>query len=173
VSESVQDSVSFEWAEVGRIGLDEQGKLGFPSLPREPGVNKLAIHVSTLVIHRDGDAILLTRQARYVADQIPGTTYVELPGVDHVAFIGDADPILDEIERFVTGRQPTPDLDKVLATVLFTDIVDSTQRRAEIGDRAQTVKDLVAGSSPVFQDAREHELTGVPDRCRLYRVFDG
>jgi class 3 adenylate cyclase len=93
-----------------------------------------AIHVPTLVIHREGDLIVLERQARYVADRIANATYVELPGDDHVPFVGDADAILDEVERFVTGRRPIPEIDKVLATVLFTDIVDSTRRQAELGD---------------------------------------
>jgi pimeloyl-ACP methyl ester carboxylesterase/class 3 adenylate cyclase len=110
------------------------------------------IHVPTLVIHREGDAIVLVRQARYVADQIEGATYVELPGDDHLPFVGDADAILDEVEQFVTGRRPIPETDKVLATVLFTDIVDSTRRQAGLGDRGwkevierhhATVRDLL------------------------------
>jgi pimeloyl-ACP methyl ester carboxylesterase len=227
-----------------------------------------SIHVPTLVIHREGDRIVLERQARYVADQIENATLVELPGEDHLPFVADADAILDEVERFVTGRMPIRQIDTVLATVLFTDIVDSTRRQAELGDvgwkdlverhhaivrdllvthrgeeqdtagdgffvrfdgparaircaqsivesvrslgievRAglhtgeceivdgkaggiavsigarvmanagpsevlvsQTVKDLVAGSGLAFKDAGEHELKGVPDRWRLYRV---
>jgi class 3 adenylate cyclase len=227
-----------------------------------------AIHVPTLVIHRKDDAIVLERQARYVADQIAGATYVELPGEDHVPFVGDADAILDEVERFVTGRRPIREIDAVLATVLFTDIVDSTRRQAALGDAgwkdlverhhgivrerlqeyrgeeqdtagdgffvrfdgparaircaqsivesmsplgievragvhtgeceivdgkcggltvsigarvmahagpsevlvSQTVKDLIAGSGLDLEAAGEHELKGVPDRWRLYRV---
>jgi pimeloyl-ACP methyl ester carboxylesterase/class 3 adenylate cyclase len=111
-----------------------------------------AIHVPTLVIQREDDAIVLKRQARYVADQIQGATYVELPGQDHLPFVGDADAIVDEVEQFVTGRRPIPEADKVLATVLFTDIVDSTRRQAELGDRGwkklierhhSTVRDLL------------------------------
>jgi len=94
-----------------------------------------AIHVPTMVIHRRDDAIVLERQARYVADQIHGATYVEFPGEDHLPFIGDADAIVDEVEQFVTGRRPIRETDKVLATILFTDIVDSTRRQAELGDR--------------------------------------
>jgi pimeloyl-ACP methyl ester carboxylesterase/class 3 adenylate cyclase len=94
-----------------------------------------AIHVPTVVIHRKDDAIVLERQARYVADQIEGATYVQFPGDDHLPFIGDADAIVDEVEQFVTGRRPIRETDKVLATILFTDIVDSTRRQAELGDR--------------------------------------
>jgi pimeloyl-ACP methyl ester carboxylesterase/class 3 adenylate cyclase len=110
------------------------------------------IHVPTLVIHRDDDAIVLERQARYVADQIEDAIYVHFPGRDHLPFIGDADAIADEVEQFVTGRRPIREVDKVLATVLFTDIVDSTRRQAELGDRGwkelierhhATVRDLL------------------------------
>jgi class 3 adenylate cyclase len=109
-----------------------------------------AIHVPTLVIHREGDAIVLEQQARYVADQIGNATYVELPGEDHVPFVGDADAILDEVERFVTGRKPIPEIDTVLATVLFIDIVDSTRRQAELGDGGW--KDLVERRHAVVRD---------------------
>jgi pimeloyl-ACP methyl ester carboxylesterase len=94
-----------------------------------------AIHVPTLVIHREGDPIVPTRQARYVADRIEGARLVELPGDDHIPFIGDADAVADEIEEFVTGVRPSPTVDRVLATVLFTDIVGSTERQAALGDR--------------------------------------
>ena len=227
-----------------------------------------AIHVPTLVLHRSGDPIVSSGQARYVADHIEGARLVELPGADHLPFVGDADAIVDEVETFVTGARPAPRVDRVLATVLFTDIVGSTERQASLGDRgwkalverhhslvreklerfrgreqdtagdgffvrfdgpaqaircaqeivraveplgielrsgvhtgecelvegkcsglsvsigarvmahagpsevlvSQTVKDLVAGSALPFEDAGEHELKGVPDRWRLYRV---
>jgi len=226
------------------------------------------IHVPTLVIHRDGDLIVSSAQAAYVAERIEGARLVELPGVDHMPFVGDADAILDEVQEFVTGVRPAPEVDRILATVLFTDIVASTERQAALGDRgwkqlveqhhaavreqltrfrgleqdtagdgfyvrfdgparavrcaeeivrsvrplgievrsglhtgeceiiegkcsglsvsigarvmalagpsevlvSQTVKDLVAGSGLTFEDAGEHELKGVPDRWRLYRV---
>jgi len=60
---------------------------------------------------------------------------LQLPGVDHLPFLGDADAILDEVQEFLTGVRPAPEPDRVLATVLFTDIVGSTQRAAELGDR--------------------------------------
>jgi pimeloyl-ACP methyl ester carboxylesterase/class 3 adenylate cyclase len=94
-----------------------------------------AIHVPTLVIHRQGDRIASAPQARYVADRIDGARLVELPGFDHIPFVGDADAILDEVEEFVTGARTGPPVDRVLATVLFTDIVGSTERQAALGDR--------------------------------------
>ena len=71
---------------------------------------------------------------RYLADRIPGAKFVELEGADHLFFTGDADTLLDEIEEFLTGVRPLPAVERVLATVLFTDIVDSTKRAVELGD---------------------------------------
>ncbi len=94
-----------------------------------------AIRVPTLILHRTGDQALPVMDSRYMAEQIPGAKYVELPGIDHWWFVGDSDAILDEIQEFLTGVRPGPEPDRVLATVLFTDIVGSTQRAAELGDR--------------------------------------
>ena len=94
-----------------------------------------AIRVPTLILHRTGDQALPVMDSRYMAEQIPGAKYVELPGMDHVWFVGDADAILNEVQEFLTGVRPAPEPDRVLATVLFTDIVGSTQRAAELGDR--------------------------------------
>jgi class 3 adenylate cyclase len=71
---------------------------------------------------------------RYLAERIPGAKFVELDGTDHLFFTGDADTMLDEIEEFLTGVRPVPAVERVLATVLFTDIVDSTKRAVELGD---------------------------------------
>jgi class 3 adenylate cyclase len=92
------------------------------------------IHVPTLVIHRKGDRVANYRGARWMADQIPNARYVLLPGYDHLPFAGDAGRLFDEVEEFVTGDRPTAVLDRVLATCLFTDIVGSTRRAAELGD---------------------------------------
>jgi pimeloyl-ACP methyl ester carboxylesterase/class 3 adenylate cyclase len=245
------------YRELGRILIDIDVREVLP-----------AIHVPTLVVQRADDAIVSAGQGRFVAEHIDGARFVLLPGVDHLPFVGDADAILDEVEEFVTGRRPIAPIDTVLATVLFTDIVDSTRRQAELGDGgwkalverhhaivrdlvathrgeeqdtagdgffvrfdgparaircaqsivesvrplgidvraglhtgeceivdgkaggiavsigarvmanagasevlvSQTVKDLVAGSGLAFEDAGEHELKGVPDRWRLYRI---
>jgi class 3 adenylate cyclase/pimeloyl-ACP methyl ester carboxylesterase len=95
------------------------------------------ISVPTLVIHRTDDAIEV-ENSRYLARHIKSAKYTELPGVDHLPWIGDSKPILGEIEEFLTGgrRESEADLDRVLATVLFTDIVGSTARAVEVGDRA-------------------------------------
>ena len=93
-----------------------------------------AINVPTLVLHRTDDRIVSVEHARYMAEHIPDARYVELPGCDHLWWIG-GDDLLDEIEAFLTGTTTTFEPDRILATVLFTDIVDSTRRAAELGDR--------------------------------------
>jgi pimeloyl-ACP methyl ester carboxylesterase len=94
-----------------------------------------AIRVPTLILHRTGDLDIDVRGSRWMAAQIAGAKYVELPGDDHLPWVGGQDAILDEVEEFLTGVRRGPDPDRVLATILFTDIVDSTQRAAELGDR--------------------------------------
>jgi class 3 adenylate cyclase len=93
------------------------------------------IRVPTLVLHRAEDRWVLVGQGRYLAEHIPGATYVELPGADNLFFAGEQTLLLDEIQGFLTGVRGVPEIDRVLATVLFTDIVASTDRAAEMGDR--------------------------------------
>ncbi len=95
-----------------------------------------AIHVPSLVLARPGDLDFPLERVRQVALGIPGATFVELPGDAHLFWVGDQAALLDEVERFVAGlRDQEADLDRFLATVLFTDIVGSTERAAELGDR--------------------------------------
>jgi class 3 adenylate cyclase len=227
-----------------------------------------AIRVPTLVIQRTDWWALPVEEGRYLASRIPDARLVELPGRDDPPFCGDTDALLDQVEGFVTGERRPRQADRVLATLVFTDIVDSTRRTAELGDArwkeliaehderireqlerfrgrevdsagdgvlatfdgparavrcaqaiggvlrqlgleiragvhtgeieladdkvrgiavhigarvaamagpsevlvSSTVKDLVAGSGLVFEDRGEHELKGVPDPWRLYRV---
>ena len=92
------------------------------------------ITAPTLVIHREDAIVITTRFGRYIADHIAGSRYVELPGADTLHWTGDAAAILDEIEEFVTGARGGSDTERVLTTIVFTDIVGSTQRAAELGD---------------------------------------
>lgn len=94
-----------------------------------------SIRVPALVLHRTGDLCLKVEEGRYVADRIPGSKFVELPGVDHLPFVGDQDAILDEVEEFLTGVRHASEHDRVLATVLFTQFAGSTARAAELGDQ--------------------------------------
>ena len=94
-----------------------------------------AISAPTLVIHRAGNDYVGAEHGRYLADHIPKARYVELPGRDHHYFFGDADGLLDEVQEFLTGVRPPEDPDRVLATLLFTDVVSSTERAVQVGDR--------------------------------------
>ncbi|MGI9013176.1 MAG: adenylate/guanylate cyclase domain-containing protein [Phycisphaerales bacterium] len=94
------------------------------------------IQAPTLVLHRTGDRDANIEEGRWIAGQIPGAKFIELPGEDHLPWVGDQDGVLDEIEEFLTGVRRGPDPDRFLTTVLFTDLVGSTQMAAQIGDRA-------------------------------------
>jgi hypothetical protein len=108
---------------VGRLGHDTHIS---PVLP--------AIQVPTLVIHRRGDRLVNVRSGRYLAEHIPGARLVEVPGIDHAPFFDRCDDVVDAIEEFVTGTPPQGQPDRRLATVLFSDVVGSTERAAAIGD---------------------------------------
>lgn len=95
-----------------------------------------SIAVPTLVLHRREDPAIDVRHSRYLAEHIPGARYVELEGSDNLLVVGDSDRILAEVERFLTGAHTPPEPDRVLATVMFTDIVGSTETAARLGDRA-------------------------------------
>ena len=92
------------------------------------------IRVPTLLLHRTGD-MLPIEGARYMAERIPGARLIEMEGDDHWPWIIDPDEVCGHVEEFVTGSRSEPETDRVLATVLFTDIVGSTERASEIGDR--------------------------------------
>jgi pimeloyl-ACP methyl ester carboxylesterase len=94
------------------------------------------IRVPTLVIHRKGDRDASVEEGRWIAEQIPNARFVELSGEDHLPWVGHQDAVIDEVQEFLTGARAIPDSNRVLATVLFTDIVGSTERAALMGDRA-------------------------------------
>jgi class 3 adenylate cyclase len=98
-----------------------------------PGLR--AVQAPTLVLYRSGDRFAGKPYAEYLAGHIAGAKLVELPGEDNLIFVGDSDADVDEIEEFLTGARHAPETDRVLATVLFTDIVGSTERAAGLGDR--------------------------------------
>ena len=92
------------------------------------------VQAPTLVLHRTGDRVVPVEQGRAVAERIPGARFVELPGVDHIPWLGDGGSLLEEIEEFVTGVRAAPRSSRVLATVLFTDLVGATERTVTLGD---------------------------------------
>ena len=94
-----------------------------------------AVRMPTLVLHCADDPVLPPIAGRYIAEKVPNATYVEIDGVDDVWWAGNADAALEEIEEFLTGSRGSAEVDRVLATVLFTDIVASTDQLTEVGDR--------------------------------------
>ena len=109
-----------------------------------------SIGVPTLVMHRVDNRLTDVRHGRYLAERIPGARYVELEGDDYLWFVGDSDAIVDEIQEFLTGSRPTRELDRVLATVLFTDVVGSTEHAASLGDAAW--RDLRAAHDAIVRN---------------------
>jgi class 3 adenylate cyclase len=126
------------WARYERLAVSPGMTVATVRLLYESDVRSIlpTIRVPTLVIHRAKGKGFPAEYGRYLAEHIPGARYVELPGMDNLIWAGDQDAILDEIQDFITGVRPAPTPKRVLATVLFTDIVDSTRRAAEVGDRA-------------------------------------
>lgn len=115
------------WATYLRMGASPGGALALTQMNAEIDVRPVlpTIRVPTLVIHRTDDQCLKVEEGRFVADRIPGAKFVELPGNDHLPFVGDQDSILNEVEEFLTGVRHTPEPDTVLATVLHMRIANS------------------------------------------------
>lgn len=109
-----------------------------------------ALHVPTLIVHRTHDALVPVVGGRWLAEHVPGARYVELPGDDHSPWMGDAGRLLDEVQEFLTGSRGVVETERALATVLFTDIVGSTERAVSLGDRAWT--DLLGRHHGIVRD---------------------
>ena len=124
------------WARLQRVAASPGMVRNIFALYPELDIREVlpAIQAPTLVLHRRGDRMVDIAMGRYLAGHISGAKLVELEGTDHLFFTGDADVVLDEIQEFLTGVRPQPLVERVLATVLFTDIVGSTQRAADLGD---------------------------------------
>ena len=124
------------WGKFERLGLSPGRVRLLLQMARDCDVRHVlpVIRVPTMVLNRSGDRITPVEGARYLAKHIPGAKYIELPGQDHFPWVGDIDAILKEVQEFVTGVGYVPEINRVLATVLFTDIVGSTERAAKLGD---------------------------------------
>ena len=124
------------WAKLLRYGTSPAGATALMDLYRELDVRVAlaAIEAPTLVAHCRGDRMIPFAQGRYLAEHIADSRLVELPGRDHLAFAGPA-PLLDEVEEFLVGSRAGAESERALATILFTDLVDSTARASELGDR--------------------------------------
>jgi hypothetical protein len=123
-----------------------------------------SIRVPTLVMHRRDDTFIKVEHSRYIAEHVPGARYIELEGRDNMFALGDSEAILGEIEEFLTGTRHEREPDRMLATVMFTDIVGSTRRAADLGDRHW--RDLLERHDELFRRAldrhrgREVKRTG-------------
>ena len=131
------------------------------------------IRVPTLVLARTGDRDVTVEEGRWLAAQIPGARFVELPGDEHLLWAGDQDRLLAEIEEFLTGTRSAPDYDRVLSTVLFTDIVGSTERARELGDRAwhEVLDEHHARVRSLLEHHRGREVDTAGDG--FFASFDG
>ena len=124
------------WAAYLRHSASPADALALAKMNTEIDIRHIlpAIHVPTLIIHRTGDIDISVEGSRYMAQQIPNAKFVELPGNDHLLWVGDAEKILNEIEIFLTGELHTIEPHRVLLTCLFTDIVGSTEAAQSLGD---------------------------------------
>jgi class 3 adenylate cyclase len=125
------------WARFERLGASPSAVKTLMQMNSEIDIRGVLpmIHVPTLVMHRTDDPRVNVAAGRYLAKHIAGARYVELPGQDHLFCAGDTRRILDEMEEFLTGTLSHSDMERSLATVLFTDIVGSTERLSSLGDR--------------------------------------
>ena len=124
-----------------------------------------SVRVPTLVLHRSGDMCLKVEEGRFVASLIPGARFVELPGRDHLPFVGDQEDILGEIERFVGSPGIRLDLDSVLTTILATDLPSSLR------GASRAVSEFVTQARGDIASFRGRSIN--PDAARLSAMFDG
>jgi class 3 adenylate cyclase len=132
-----------------------------------------AIRVPTLILHRAGDKPVRVGHALYLAEHIAGATFIELPGHDHLAWVGDVDGLLGEVREFLTGERAAPEADRILTTILFCDIVDSTKRAADLGDHEwkQLLSRFYAMVDGKLHHFRGRKLDTAGDG--LFAAFDG
>lgn len=127
------------WGKFERLGASPAAAIKLLHMNSQIDITEVlpSINVPTLVIHRKDDTAVDVEAGRLLAERIPGAKYLELSGADHLPFVGEnSDRILDEMEHFITGEMSTSSVERMLATVVFTDIVDSTARAQTLGDRA-------------------------------------
>jgi pimeloyl-ACP methyl ester carboxylesterase len=143
------------WSRFLRMSASPAAALALSRMNYEIDVRHIlpAIHVPTLMLHAVGDRAVDVHASRYMAERIAGTKLIELPGNDHLPWGSDVDAIVDEIEEFLTGERHGTESDRILATILFTDIVESTARAADLGD--QRWRDLLES----FYGAVRRELS--------------
>ena len=163
------------WAAYLRNSASPKDALALAKMNTEIDVRNIlvSIHVPALIIHRTDDMDILAGGSRWMAEQIPNARYVELPGNDHLPWVGDSDKILNEIEIFLTGELHRSEADRILATCLFTDIVNSTETAQSLGDARW--RNLLQNHNEVVRKllihykGREIKTTG----DGFFAIFDG
>lgn len=157
------------WAAYLRRGASPSAALALTEMNTEIDIRHVlqSIRVPTLVIHRTGDPCLKVEEGRYLAENIPGAAFVELPGIDHLPFVGDQDAIIDAIEEFLTGMRQAEHVDRVLATVLVAKVTGwpADAQGRDLLDRHQS---LVKKEVELFK-GRAVEVTAES----LLATFDG
>jgi pimeloyl-ACP methyl ester carboxylesterase len=135
-SQAASEHARREWGRVERAVSSPGAARAYMRILYDIDVRPVVptIRVPTLVIHRTDDHTVSVPSGRWLAGNLPGARYVELPGDDHIPWLGDATSLLDEVQEFLTGTRGETDVDRVLATVLFTDIVGSTEHAVQAGD---------------------------------------
>jgi pimeloyl-ACP methyl ester carboxylesterase len=175
---SRQSDVAFQqyWGRFERLGASPAAAIALMRMNSQIDVTDIlpSIKARTLIIHRTEDRVVNVEGARLLARQIPDARYVELPGGDHLPSVGDnADEIVDLIQQFLTGSRSVAPPDRVLATILFTDIVSSTEKAAALGDRGW--RDLLLKHHSVvraqFDRFRGREIDTTGDG--FFATFDG
>jgi class 3 adenylate cyclase len=164
------------WGRFERLGASPAAAITLTQMNSQIDITDIlpSIHLPTLVIHRTGDVTVDVEGGRFLARYIPNARYVELPGIDHLPFIGEnSAQIVDLIEEFLTGSRPRDETDRVLATVLFTDIVGSTKQAENLGDRRW--RDLLAAHDTAVRKevklSRGTEIKSLGDGFLV--TFDG
>jgi pimeloyl-ACP methyl ester carboxylesterase/DNA-binding winged helix-turn-helix (wHTH) protein len=160
------------WATYLRMGASPGAAVALTQMNAEIDVRNVlpSIRVPSLVIHRREDQCLKVEEGRFVAERIPGAKFVELPGNDHLPFVGDQDAILDEMEEFLTGVRHTLEPDTVLATVLFTRIAN-VDERLKLGNWEELLRRLRAHITKEIEWFRGREIDMVGSRPLA--IFDG
>jgi class 3 adenylate cyclase len=163
------------WGRLLRMSVSPAGIVALTAMNAEIDIRHIlpAIRVPTLLLHSLHDAAIEFGASLYMAERIPGARLVELPGPDHLPWLSHADVVLGEIEEFLTGVRHAVEPDRVLATVLFTDIVGATERAAALGDRRW--RDLLDGHNVVVRRElaryRGREIKTAGDG--FFAAFDG
>jgi pimeloyl-ACP methyl ester carboxylesterase len=174
---SLADDEEFvqSWARLERHAVSPGGARVLLQMAMDCDVRHIlpAIHVPTLILHRSGDAVARVEGARYLAERIEGARFIELPGADHFISAGDLEAIAGEVEEFLTGTRSGPRPRRVLATVLFVDIADSTAQLNALGDDRwrELLERFLALVRRELRVFRGHEVDTSGDG--FFAVFDG